>query len=360
MNMNKQEKMDVPEKRRWHLPKKRGGQRLTQEEIQEIKEGRKKLRKQMREQGIKSRKEFELTASGLGLYFDKPGFGFLWFLSGRGLWVLLGLSGLLVLVLGLLSLITQMRGLFTINMSQRMFREGYALSEEVDFIKSAGNLFCEPAVDVPCISITQIPEDIYDNTKWENPGKDGAYQAYRETGCFYYTFYIRNEGESTTGYRWDMRIESIDKQLADAMWVMIFEDEEMTFYAKANELGKPETLPAMEDDTRGYRTRPLMEKAKYPDEQYGIVKETNNGTFYRVIPKTFLSSDLIATGEKRNVQPKEIHKYTVVVWIEGDDPQCNDDLIGGHVGLGMHFRLIDEEDVDKTPQWWEGLQFWKD
>lgn len=360
MSKKEQENIGATPKRRWHLPRKRGGQSLTQEEIQEIKAGRKKLRKQMREQGIKDRKEFELTASSLGLYFDKRRFGFLWFFSGRGLWVLLGLAGLLALVLGMLSVITQLRGLFTINMSQGMFREGYALSEEEDFSKSAGNLFCEPAIDVPCISISQIPEDIYDNTKWKNPAQDEAYDTYKNAGCFYYTYYIRNEGESTTGYVWDLRINSEDKNLTDAMWVMVFEDEEMVFYAKENEDGDPQALPEKDDDTRGYRTAPLMEQAKYPDKQYEIVQETQLDTYYRVIPQPFLSSTLVASGEMQNVKPQEIHKYTVVIWIEGDDPECTDALIGGHAGLEMYFRLVDEEeDMDESAEWWEGLKFWE-
>ena len=123
----------------------------------------------MRESGIKSKKEFELTASGLGLYFDKPRFGFLWLFSGRGLWVLFGAMGLLALALTFLSVVTQMRGLFTINMSQGMFREGYSLSEELSFRTSSGNLFAQPAIDIPCISIVQIPDKIYDNSLWKNP-----------------------------------------------------------------------------------------------------------------------------------------------------------------------------------------------
>ncbi len=343
--MDKKEKTPSAEDRL--TAKKRGGQRLTREQVQEIREGRKKLRREMRERGIKSRKEFELTASSLGLYFDKPRFGFLWLFSGRGLWVLLGALGLLALVLTLLSTVTQLRGLFTINMSQRMFREGYSLSEEISFKRASGNLFGQPAVDVPCISIVQIPDEIYDNSVWKNPASDvqqGAPQEYRDAGCFYYTFYIRNEGESTTGYAWDITIDSEDKNLSDALWAMIFEDDEMTFYAKANEQGAPQALPAEGNNTVGYREAPFMDKAKYPQKQYEVIAETESFTYYRLRPEPFLSDSLVASGQMTDVAPQEIHKYTVVLWIEGDDPHCTDDLIGGHVGLSMNFRLIDEEE----------------
>ncbi len=341
--------------------KTRGGQRLTREQVHEIREGRKKLRRQMREYGVKSKKEFELTASGLGLYFDKQRFGFLWIFSGRGLWMLLGATGLLALVLTFLSAVTQMRGLFTINMSQSMFREGYSLSEEISFRTSSGNLFAQPAIDIPCISIVQIPDEIYDNSLWKNPvsNEQGTPQEYLDAGCFYYTFYIRNEGESTTGYAWDFTVNSEDKNVADALWVMIFEDEEMTFYARANELGSPQSLPAEDNNTLGYREAPFLDMAKHPQQQYDVITQTESFTYYRLRPIPFLSETLVASGQMSGVEPQEIHKYTVVMWIEGDDPHCTDDLIGGHVGLRMDFRLIEEE-KDDASRWWDGLRFWDD
>ena len=360
--MDKKEKkayIGAERKQRRPFPRKRGGQVLSKDEVLEIKAGRKKLRAEMKARGIKSRKEFELTASSLGLYFDKRKFGFLWFFSGRGLWVLLGALGLLVAVLSLFAVVTQMRGLFTINMSQGLFREGYSLSEEESFRYSAGNLFCQPAVDVPCISIAQIPADIYDNTVWTNVADESENERYRNAGCFYYTFYIRNEGESTTGYAWDLRIDSEDKNVADAMWVMVFEDEEMTFYAKADQDGNLQALPAQDDNTRGYRTAPFIDMAKYPDKQFEVIKETELSTYYRVKPEPFLSDYLVASGTMEQVKPQEIHKYTVVIWLEGDDPECTDDLIGGHVGCGMYFRLIDEDsDMSETPNWWDKLFLW--
>ena len=60
---------------------RRGGVVLSEDEVKEIKSGRKKLRREMKARGIKSKREFELTASGLGLYFDKRRpFPLLWWL----------------------------------------------------------------------------------------------------------------------------------------------------------------------------------------------------------------------------------------------------------------------------------------
>ena len=51
----------------------------------------------------------------------------------------------------------------------------------------------------------------------------------------------------------------------------------------------------------------------------------------------------MTTGSQTNVAPGEMHKYTVVIWLEGDDPDCTNDLIGGHFGLEMYFRLLEDD-----------------
>ena len=55
----------------------------------------------------------------------------------------------------------------------------------------------------------------------------------------------------------------------------------------------------------------------------------------------------------------EVHKYTVVLWLEGDDPEATDDKIGGSLGAEMNFRLVSEaEEEDNAPaivKWWRSL-----
>ena len=53
----------------------------------------------------------------------------------------------------------------------------------------------------------------------------------------------------------------------------------------------------------------------------------------------------------------------MVMWLEGDDPQCTNDLIGGHLGVNLQFALVEEEDDDKGSFWsrlWESLDFGTD
>ena len=46
---------------------------------------------------------------------------------------------------------------------------------------------------------------------------------------------------------------------------------------------------------------------------------------------------------EENVQPNEIIKYTFVVWLEGNDPECDDDIKGGNVKMSLTFSVDDAE-----------------
>ena len=343
-----QKKAAPSAERRQHrlFKKKRAGVVLTEDQVQEIKAGRKKLRRDLRAKGIKSKQEFELMAGSLGLYFDKRSGFLLWFFHGRGLWALLGALLLLLGAFFLMSLVTRMRGFFTINLSDGMFKEGFVLSSTVGFEKPTTELFCEPATDVPCVSFAHLAEDV--------DQIDGQHNS----DYFAYTFYCRNEGESTVDYTWALELTEESKNLSDAAWVMIFEDGEMRFYAKANgRSGAAEALPAFGDDSRGYVDPPLMGQAA-EKTQYQLIREKNGVAYYRLVPKPFAGEDLVTEGSQQTVAPGEVHKYTVVIWLEGDDPDATNERIGGHLGLAMQFRLT-EESVERKHSWWEDLRWGK-
>lgn len=332
--------------------RKRAGIVLTREEVKAIKIGRKKLRKDLKAAGIKSRKEFELTASSLMLYFDKPKFLALipWLFGGRGLWLLLGALALLLVTILAMSMVTEMRGHFTINLSDGMFREGFSLSDSIGFENPTMRLFAEPAVDVPAVSIIDIREDV---NEIDGPHNEAQY--------FAYTFYIRNEGESTVDYTWQLKFNSETKELSDTVWVMVFEDNVMRFYAETREDGTQEALPYFDDDSRGYLKCPMIDYAAQPDDQYQLIRQNGELSYYRLIPINFESQDVITSGMQTEVAPMDVHKYTVVIWLEGDDPNCTNEKIGGYAGIDMQFRLVGEEADSSTSfekQWsefWSGL-----
>ena len=233
----------------------RAGVHLTREEVKEIKLGRKKLRKEMKQKKIYTKREFEMTAASLGLYFDKRGLGILpWLFHGKGLLALLATLLFLIFSLVILAYVSQLRGHFTINMSEDMFRAGFVMSETADFANPTTHLFSDPAVDIPCVSITDIPENV--------DQVDGSHNE----DYFAYTFYLRNEGDKAVDYDWRIDLNSESKSLSVASWLMVFEDGRLSIFAKTSASGGEEMLPKAGNNSRGYPNLFFRDLLSDPDQ----------------------------------------------------------------------------------------------
>ena len=290
----------------------------------------------MKAKGLKDKQDFEVTAASMGLYFDKNGFLMFLILKGYGPWMLLGALVAALAALYALSVVTELRGHFTVSVDEEMFKEGFVLSETADFAKPTTYLFATPAEDVLCISINDIPEDV------------NQYEGNQHADYFAYTFFVRNE-ETVVDYTWELKLNSESRELSNALWVMVFQDDEMMIYAEPSADGGPEALPAFGDDSRGYVNPKLLSQCAKPDEQFQLIVQRGELSFYRMVPQNFLTDTLITNGIRVDMQPMEVHKYTVVIWLEGDDPECTDELMGGHAGLEFRIDVLTEEEKETAP-----------
>ena len=330
MSMATTEYHNDPQKR-WIFKYRRAGILLTQSEVDEIKAGRKKLRTEMKQAGIYTRREFELTASSLGLYFDKNRFFalLLWLLHGRALWALLGAALLFMAAMYAISQVTQLQGHFTINLTDEMFDEGFQLSETSDFANPTARIYGEPVEDAPCISVTEIPADV---DAIEGPHNGRAYYAH--------TFYLAKRGEGTVDYRYTLTINSESLDCASATWVLLYHNGTPALYAHMGADGEVECLPAKGDNSRGYTADSLHFLDRLSADQYEeVVGERSTGI--RLIPYAFQTDWVVTSQVVTDMEQDEVDTFTVVIWLEGDDPDCTDALIGSHIGLQMDFALID-------------------
>lgn len=142
------------------------------------------------------------------------------------------------------------------------------------------------------ISIKWLPENI-------NNEKDGSHNG---KNYIAYTFYVENQGKKDIGYWYKIVIDDVIKNVDKAARIMIYFNDEKIVYAKENENnGMPEK------DTTKFRN----------DEDGTIILQ-----------------------QRTNMHPNDVDKFTIVVWIEGDDPDCIDALIGGE--LRMHMDITEE------------------
>lgn len=218
----------------------------------------------------------------------------------RGMWKTLTKQGIiniiviiLVVVIAALFAIAASQeyiGNFTIMLSRiDMYRYGISLSEEPGFTVEESRLRAEALESATNISLYDLPDGLQ-NT-------DG-----RHNGANYiaYTFYVRNGGDKTLVYDYKLTVKKVTKNVDSAIRVAVwFNGQPRQIFALPAADGKPE------GDTL-----------------------------------TFVSDDIIDQAFIRNVRPKSYDKYTVVMWIEGDDPECTDELLGGMIQVGMNIDVV--------------------
>ena len=150
------------------------------------------------------------------------------------------------------------------------------------------------------IKLTADTIDYMDNisVKWlpENLDKEST-GAHNGDNFIAYTFYIMNLGKQTINYWYEIDIDDSVKNVDEAIRVMVYRNGESQIYAKASKInGKAEE---------------------------GTIK--------------FKSKDVVCLEEKKDFKPGDKDRYTVIVWIEGDDPECKNDLLGGEIKMHMDF-----------------------
>ncbi|MDD5980088.1 MAG: hypothetical protein PUC23_03140 [bacterium] len=209
-------------------------------------------------------------------------------------WILLFLLIFLIILYFILE-VTYNGGRFTISLDKNTtLKQNLVLYEDIRYKEPQVKLSAGKIDFLDNISVDWIPSNI-DNEK------DGSHNG---NNYIAYTYYVENVGEDVVDYWTELYIDDVIKNVDEALRVMVYENGEKTIYAKINNItGLPEenTIP-------------------------------------------FYSKDKAFVRQRRLFNPNEVDKYTIVIWLEGDDPDCLDDILGGEIKL--HIKIRDEHFVD--------------
>lgn len=201
---------------------------------------------------------------------------------------------LFIILIGLLLLITisyfivyvvNQTGNFTIMLDKNLQeKKSIIVSPRSDFAVLPTKMVVDSLAYMDNITESWLPNDIDDV---EGPHNGNNYLAY--------TFFVKNVGEKETEYRTTIDIISVIKNVDDAIRVAVYKNGEKTVYAKR----RPDTN--------------LPEEGTEP--------------FYKV--------DQVMNVLHEKFMPDDVDKYTVVVWLEGNDRECIDSILGGEMKMIM-------------------------
>lgn len=219
--------------------------------------------------------------------------------------VLMGML-LIVAVLFIIAFSQEKMGNFTINLNRlELYRRGISISETGEFNDATARLTANSVKDATNISIDDIPDNL-----------DGEAGSHNGKNYMAYTYYVRNAGKEDLGYIAKITLDSCAKGAEEAVRVAVWRNGKRVVYAE----------PAKDG---------LAEK--------GCVN--------------FKSEDVVCSYHEENFLVGNVDRYTIVIWMEGDDPECVDSIIGGSVQFSMH---IDSDTDDNTSLVWKFVKDIKD
>ena len=201
---------------------------------------------------------------------------------------------LLVAFLFILAFMQEKMGNFTINLNRlELYRKGISISPSGEFEEPTARLVVNTVQDATNISIHDLPDNL-DDIDGNHNGRN--YMAY--------TYYVRNAGKEDVGYVARIHLDACSKGAEEAVRVAVWRNGERIVYAR----------PAYDGG----------------DEEGCVSFEDNK---------------IVCTYTEENFLVGNVDKYTIVIWMEGEDPECIDTIVGGSVEFSMTIDAIGDDDT---------------
>lgn len=210
---------------------------------------------------------------------------------------------LLMLLLFLLALylvvsIIYNNGNFSITLDDNLYYEkSLIIYDNPEYKVYRSELYAPAPESFDNISYRWLPDDLY---MYEGSNNGENYLAY--------SFYIENTGDRITDYWSEIVVSDVIKNVDEAVRIRVYKEDQYVTYAKSKADGTPE-------------------------------KNT----------VAFESDEIVAIDHVEDFSPGDKIKYTIVLWIEGSDLECTDNILGGEFKVQMNFNseFVDEKKEGK-------------
>lgn len=212
-------------------------------------------------------------------------------------------------------------GSYTASMSDELSKIGITLSKQSDGSDSTSEMTGTLSGDVNPICEYNVNRYNVINSDGEYRSKSGDYLGY--------TYYLTNNGSIDVSIESQLKIVNATHNIEKAVRIWTFYSYEYADSSKENVIDTEGTIfKAHEDiDDSTYQTGDL----------YKSYRDT----------KDFEKDDLVETRVFKDVAPGDKIKISLILWVEGKDPDCTDEgdksILGGIIKLGMSFTAYEEK-----------------
>lgn len=260
----------------------------------------------------------------------KPSFTFIrkfrsWWLGGRSItrslfrvaaaWQGIAIVGGILTVAYVMAAFYTQSGEFIISVNHPGEKK-LVLCDTEDFENPLLVLKGEAIENADNISIFDIDPELKD--------KDGMLNG---TDYIAYSFYLKNIGDTPVTYNYSLAIQKMTKGIENAVWVVLYHNGKQQVFAAPSKDGTAECQYSEYEF-------PFMADARNPEQ----MTYDDSNDLYKLETIPFASKKIVAAAKREEIQPSEIDKFTVIIWLEGEDPECVNDILGGTIEMTMRFK----------------------
>ena len=239
----------------------------------------------------------------------------------RILRMLMLITGLASLMLIVLTYYGHSAGNFVIKISEEANRS-IAISTTYQGLQNDPKTRLQTlgVIDASDMTLTQIPVE----TVFDNPG------TYVDPNFNYlaYSFYCMNVGTRAGTLSYSIRIEDNIKDVDLAIRVMTVEED----VRGENRL-----------QTVWRRADPVIDELLMNTPQ--SVKDNDLWMKWEQNSLEFLSTNIVFNRSIENFTPRQYRRFSIFIWIEGNDPDATEKILGGRIKMSMVLS-INPEDIE--------------
>ncbi len=227
--------------------------------------------------------------------------------------VIPAIMGCLAVLVGIVYVIAVMYtrfGSFTVSVNKyHEMNYGLSLCEHKDFAKPTSSLNTRASEVINNIDGLKLDDIDLGNVDGADNGEDYL--------C--YTFYCKNTGEQSIDFDYSINIVNMTLGIEKAVRVRLIttlndEDPIQVDYARKGV-----------DPNTG---EPRNEITPHETE-------------------AFYSKTVVMLKSVKDFAPEDIIKFTVVIWLEGPDPDCTDEIIGGEFKIDMKLSVANVSGISE-------------
>ena len=250
--------------------------------------------------------------------------------------IALAVMVLVLLLLWIISWLLTTIGDLVITVDSGAAKHGITISEknpatlgEGDDSGATTKLSADMVNEVTNITYDWLPATL--DLEWDGTHNGKNYLAY--------TFYLTNNGKELLNYQSQLQAVRAAKDADEAVRVMVYRNGEPQVFAKTNR-DKSDFEKIYKKVIPANYTPP---ETLTPPEDQVQNKEIVDHTDEEIVIQPFVDSETVFNTTLDGLEPGQTDKYTIVMWIEGEDPECIDDIREGYVKLMWFFNIEDEE-----------------